>query len=134
MSFTVVVDNSALIEFFVNPKPNAELEKRLFTGTAAAPELIDAEAFRVIRHLELNRTLTEPQATGILRLVHEAPIARFPNRALLQRAWEIRHAVSAFDSLYVALAEHLRVPLVTCDKRLTGSNGHNAEIEVYPVS
>ncbi|MFC6088800.1 type II toxin-antitoxin system VapC family toxin [Saccharothrix lopnurensis] len=134
MNFTAVVDNSALIEFFVNPKPNRRLENRLFTGTAAAPELIDAEAFKVIRRLHLNAVLTEPQATGIMQRVHEAPITRFTHRALSQRAWEIRHAVSAFDAFYVALAEQLGVPLITCDKRLAGANGHNADIEVYPVS
>jgi predicted nucleic acid-binding protein len=31
---------------------------------------------------------------------------------------------------YVALAESLRAPLVTCDRRLAGARGHNARVEV----
>lgn len=38
------------------------------------------------------------------------------------------------DALYVALAEQLEAPLITCDKRLANSNGHKARIELYPVS
>ena len=32
----------------------------------------------------------------------------------------------------IALAEQLGLPLVTCDARLAGSNGHKAKIELYP--
>ncbi|WP_309115557.1 hypothetical protein [Saccharothrix sp.] len=38
------------------------------------------------------------------------------------------------DAFYVALAERLGVPLITCDAKLAGSNGHQVDIEVYPVS
>ncbi|MBL7325874.1 VapC toxin family PIN domain ribonuclease, partial [Escherichia coli] len=34
------------------------------------------------------------------------------------------------DGAYVALAEGLGVPLITCDGRLAQSHGHNAEIEL----
>ncbi|WP_158842025.1 type II toxin-antitoxin system VapC family toxin [Saccharothrix deserti] len=134
MSFTAVVDNSALIEFLVNPKPNTKLAQRMLTGTIAAPELIDAEAFKVLRHLHLNGTLTAEQAQTVMQNVQEAPITRFTHRAVVERAWAIRHSLSAFDSFYVALAEQLGVPLITCDKRMAGSNGHQAHFEVYPVS
>lgn len=134
MSFTAVVDNSALIEFLVNPKPNTKLAHRMLTGTIAAPELIDAEAFKVVRSLNLRGELTDGQATVVMQNVQEAPITRFAHRGMLKRAWGIRHSSSAFDSLYVALAEHLGVPLLTCDEKMTGSNSHQAQFEFYPVS
>lgn len=134
MSFTAVLDNSALIEFLVNPKPNIALAQRMFTGTIAAPEVIDAEVFKVIRGLNLRGELTTEQATAVMQTVQEAPIVRFSHRGLLPRAWAIRHSLSAFDSLYVALAEQLDVPLITCDEKMTGSNSHQARFEVYPVS
>jgi hypothetical protein len=38
------------------------------------------------------------------------------------------------DATYVALAERLHAPMVTCDTKLAGSNTHHATIEVYPRS
>jgi predicted nucleic acid-binding protein len=134
MSYTAVVDNSALIEFLVNPKPNIKLAQRMTTGTIAAPELIDAEALKVVQGLNRSGKLTNGQATAIMRNIQDLPIVRFAHRHLLERAWAIRHSVSAFDSLYVAPAEQLDVPLLTCDEKSTGSNSHGARFEVYPIS
>ena len=53
---------------------------------------------------------------------------------MIQRIWELRHSITPYDAAYVALAERLRVPPVTCDAKLAGSNGHNARIELYPRS
>jgi len=51
MNFTAVVDTSALIELFVNPKPNTKLAQRLFVGQVAAPELLDVEVQKVVHRL-----------------------------------------------------------------------------------
>ena len=46
----------------------------------------------------------------------------------LARIWALRHNLTAYDAAYVALAETLHVPLVTCDTRLAASVGHRATI------
>ena len=46
----------------------------------------------------------------------------------LARIWALRHNLTAYDAAYVALAETLNVPLVTCDTRLAASVGHRATI------
>jgi predicted nucleic acid-binding protein len=38
--------------------------------------------------------------------------------------------MTAYDGAYVALAEALDAPLLTCDARLAGSHGHRATIEL----
>lgn len=106
MTAEVVIDNSALIEFLTVTDHDVRLRRRILTSRAAAPELLDA--------------------------VLEAPIARTGHRALARRALELRDAITACDALYVALAEQLNVPLVTCDAKLARSNGHQARIELYP--
>jgi predicted nucleic acid-binding protein len=53
---------------------------------------------------------------------------------LLERVWELRAAISAYDAAYVALAEQFDVPLITCDQKLAGANGHHATIQLYPLS
>ncbi|HET8539371.1 MAG TPA: PIN domain-containing protein [Anaeromyxobacter sp.] len=49
---------------------------------------------------------------------------------LLRRAWELRASITAYDAMYVALAEALRAPLLTRDGRLARSHGHRARIEL----
>ena len=49
---------------------------------------------------------------------------------LLTRAWKLRENVTAYDAMYVALAEALDAPLVTCDTPLAKAPGHRAHIEV----
>jgi predicted nucleic acid-binding protein len=130
----VVVDNSALIEFVTSTVPDRALYRRLAAARGAAPELIDAEALNALRRLARLKLLTDEQALEKLLWLQEAPIVRVPHRTLLPRAWELRHAISAYDALYVALAELLDVPLITCDAKLGGANGHQARVEVYPAS
>ena len=38
--------------------------------------------------------------------------------------------MTAYDAVYVALAEALAVPLITCDARLASAPGHSAVIEL----
>ncbi len=38
--------------------------------------------------------------------------------------------MTAYDAMYVALAEALDAPIVTCDTRIAKGPGHRARIEV----
>jgi predicted nucleic acid-binding protein len=55
---------------------------------------------------------------------------RHPHFDLLARAWTLRQNVTAYDAMYVALAEALDAPIVTCDAPLAKAPGHRAHIEV----
>jgi predicted nucleic acid-binding protein len=44
--------------------------------------------------------------------------------------WELRNSVRSYDAYYVALAEALDAPLVTCDDRLARAIGPMCEIVV----
>lgn len=140
MTQVVVVDNSALIELVAvmdspaGRKANLALVRRLTLSTGCAPEVIDAEALTVLRKFIASKKLTDDQASAAMRRVADAPIHRFSHRPLLADAWRMRHSVGGADALYVALAEQLDAPLITCDQRLANSNGHKARIELYPLS
>ena len=60
----------------------------------------------------------------------ELPMRRAPHRPVLQRAWELRQTVSAYDAAYIALAEALGVALVTADVRLSRAPGVRCHIDV----
>ena len=61
------------------------------------------------------------------------PIRRHDAAPLAPRIWALRDTHSSYDAAYVALAEVLRMPLVTTDRRLARSHGHAAQI-VYAAS
>ena len=57
-------------------------------------------------------------------------LRRHPHLDFLTRAWKLRENVTAYDAVYVALAEALDAPIVTCDAPLARAPGHRAHIEV----
>lgn len=60
------------------------------------------------------------------------PLTRYPHGPLAARGWELRHNLTAYDAMYVALAESLEAPLVTCDAKLaTAATGTDAEVLLF---
>jgi predicted nucleic acid-binding protein len=60
----------------------------------------------------------------------DLPLSRYPHDVLLPRVWELRHNLTAYDAVYVALAEALDAPLLTCDRRLAAARGHHARVDL----
>jgi predicted nucleic acid-binding protein len=129
-----VIDVSAMIEVLTSAQPDVGLRKRVLLNQLAAPELFDVEAAHVLRRLARAGVLSEPDAAAVLTDIGDAPIARAPHLPLMERVWQLRHSVTAYDATYIALAEHLDVPLVTCDAKLAASHGHDAKVELYPTT
>lgn len=128
-----VLDASALVELALGAAPDRSLVRRVRTGTGSAPELIDVEALHVVRRLG-RAGLPGSAAAQAVQDIVRAPLTRVAHRPLLARMWELRDTVSTYDATYVALAERLDVPLLTCDARLGRAHGHRAEVIVYPRS
>lgn len=55
---------------------------------------------------------------------------------MTDRIWQLRHNITAYDASYVALAEHLGMPLITAERRLAAASNDvtSAQIETYVVS
>jgi predicted nucleic acid-binding protein len=68
---------------------------------------------------------------AIIDLLH-LPISSYPHDIFLDRIWALRNNMTAYDAVFVALAESLPARLLTCDVKLPAATGHDAEIILIP--
>ena len=83
-----------------------------------------------IRGLVLGGKLSVDRGRIAIQALESFPIARISHRGLLERMWELRGNLTAYDAAYVALAEQLEISLVTGDIRLAGAPGIRCVVEV----
>jgi predicted nucleic acid-binding protein len=128
----IVVDTSAVIAALAGKSTNEELIRRLSEdGDLHAPHLIDVEVVHVLRRLATTGDLTQDRAEDVRSDFSELSITRYAHHPLTERMWVLRHNLTAYDAAFVALAEALAVPLVTCDSALASATGHQADIQLF---
>ena len=128
----LVVDTSAVVAALVAQPTNQALVDRLRNdGDLHAPHLLDVELLHALRRLVLAGQLSEDRAADVRTDFADLTVVRYGHAPLADRAWELRNHLSAYDSTFVALAEALNVPLVTCDARLAGAPGNSTVVELY---
>jgi predicted nucleic acid-binding protein len=128
----IVVDASALLEFLLQTATGRRVEERLFRGEDElhAPHLLDVEVVQGLRRLVRIGEVSSDRADGAIADLADLDLHRHPHLDFLSRAWKLRENVTAYDAMYVALAEALDAPIVTCDTPLAKAPGHRARIEV----
>ncbi len=128
----IVVDASALVELLLDTDEAGAVAARLFDSgdSLAAPHLIDVETAHVLRRYARAGEIDNRRGRKAIDDLADMPIRRYPHEILLPRVWDLQHNLTAYDAVYVALAEALDAPLVTRDRRLARAAGHGAEIEL----
>jgi predicted nucleic acid-binding protein len=128
----IVVDASALLEALLRTPVGIGVRQRLLSGREVlhAPHLIDLEIASVLRRYALARVLDVERCRQALIDLGGFRLYRHSHNHLLSRVWQLRHNLSTYDAVYVTLAEMLAAPLLTHDRRIAGSVGHRAQIEL----
>jgi predicted nucleic acid-binding protein len=128
----IVVDASALLESLLRTAAAEETDAWLFGSGRSlhAPHLLDVEVAQVVRRYAAAGEIDAARGLAALTDLADLPLRRYPHDLLLPRVWELRSNLTAYDAVYVALAEALDAPLVTRDRRLAAATGHQALIEV----
>jgi predicted nucleic acid-binding protein len=129
----LVLDSSAAVHVLTHRPANPDLLHRLAAeNDLGAPHLIDIELLHALRRLVRTGKITEERAHDARADFDDLPIIRYPHAGVADRIWALRHNLTPYDAVFVAIAELIGCPLVTSDERLGRAAGHTATVEVYP--
>lgn len=125
----IVVDASAALSALLNDGP---ARRALADDHLSAPHLIDSEVASGLRRRVAARQLGADAGWTALDAFRRLGMMRYPVFSLLDRIWELRDNLTAYDASYVALAELLECNLLTADARLGRAAGSRCPITVVP--
>lgn len=125
----IVLDASAAVQALLN-----DGQARLLVAAESlhAPHLVDAEVLSALRRLVSAGTLTADDGARCVNTWSRIGLIHYAAGPLLERIWELRQTIAAYDAMYVALAEQLGCALVTADARLSGAPGLRCAVTVVP--
>ncbi len=128
----IVLDASSTIEWLLQTWAGARVAQRILSSgeTLHAPHLLDVEVTQVFRRHVARGAISASRAEEALQDLLELRVSRHPHGLFLWRVWELRDNLTAYDAVYVALAEGLDATLLTCDGKLALAPGHHARVEV----
>lgn len=130
---SAVVDASVLVSATTDAgETGVWCEEVLAGGGLVAPHLAPAEAMNVLRRLERSGRLSRLEAGSAVRDLLQLDIDLLPFSPFADRVWELRENVTSYDAWYVAVAEELRLPLATLDRRLADADGPRCRFLLPP--
>jgi predicted nucleic acid-binding protein len=128
----IVLDASALVELLLGTEAGRTIAARTADPRLGlhAPHLADVEVAQALRRYVREGLLEASAAAAALVELRALDLERHSHEPLLDRVWALRENVTAYDAVYVALAEALEAPLLTCDARLARAPGLRARFEL----
>ena len=125
----IILDASAVIEFLLRANSVPEIMDAIEqTEVIACPVILDFEILNTLRRQTQEKLVTSKRANQALEVYHGLTLERFDTSLLTERIWLLRHNFTSYDASYIALAELLEIPLVTCDKKWRDQKLHRADI------
>jgi predicted nucleic acid-binding protein len=128
---TVVVDTSALLPALLDVGSSGQAARAALSAPdLIAPTLIDVEVLHALRGRVRGGKVEPRVAVQAIADLRRIPMERCEILPLLERVWELRDNVTAYDATYVALAEAFDAVLVTGDERLSKATGPRCRFQV----
>jgi len=124
-----VVDASAALSALLNVGP---ARAALADEQLHVPHLVDPEVASGLRRQVTAKQLGPDAGWAALDTWRRLGMTRYPVFGLLDRVWQLRDNLTAYDASYVALAERLGCALLTADRRLGRAPGIRCLITLVP--
>lgn len=126
-----VLDASAVVELLLGTEAGRRVAARITDPTQAlhVPHLADVEIAQALRRYVREGALAADSAAAALDDLRSLDLERHGHEPLLDRVWALRANLTAYDAVYVALAEALDCTLLTCDGRLARAPGIRRRVE-----
>lgn len=130
----IVVDASVIVLALGDDGPAGDAARDRLSGERmAAPELLDVEVVSAWRRHAAAGLLDARRSSLALADLRDLRVERVSHRRLMERCWELRANITAYDAAYVALAEALSVILLTADVKLASAPGIGCRTEILRV-
>ena len=128
----IVVDASAAFDAVVGRDQHDPIPARLAEADEiAAPHLIDLEVLHALRRDVRTGTTSADRASDARDDFADLALSRYPHEPFIDRIWELRNDLSAYDAAYLALAEAISIPLITRDAGLAAVAERTVEVELF---
>ena len=127
----IVLDASVVVELLTNG-PLADSVRRDLAERSEVfivPHLLDVEVVNALRGLVAGQRIDSHLSVQILAGLAALRAERYAHTPLVGRIWELRHNFTAYDAVYIALAEATDSVLYTCDAKLC--KGHRARVALF---
>lgn len=139
----IILDSSVVAKWFFPSEEDIEIAlkiKDLFLTkeiSISVPVLIYYEVNNLIRtaikSLRINEELAKEAYQGFLEL----DLVAYSSKKLMEMALEkaVSLDISSYDASYVALAEYLKIPLITADQKLIdkAESSHVKNIKAFGI-
>ena len=125
----IVVDASAAVSALLNDGP---ARRALLGQQLHAPHLIDTEVASGLRRQVAAGNIDSNAGWTALDTFRRLGMTRYPAGGLLERIWQLRDNVSAYDAIYIALAENLNCALLTADAKFGRTPGVRCPVTLVP--
>jgi predicted nucleic acid-binding protein len=128
----IVLDASALVELALSTALGRRVAARIGDPETSlhVPHLADVEVGQALRRYVRLGEIDASTGAAALDTLAELDLERHGHGPFMRRVWALRNNFSAYDAVYLALAEALGAPLVTCDGRLARAPGTSVRVEV----
>ena len=128
----IVLDASCLVELLVGTPQGRFIAARIADPSQSlhVPHLADVEIAQTLRRLVRDKEIDADEAVMAIEDLRLLDLERHAHEPLLDRIWALRGNLSAYDAVYVALAEALDTTLLTCDRRLARAPGLAGRVEL----
>jgi predicted nucleic acid-binding protein len=128
----IVLDASALVELLLGTSAGRSIATRIADPEVSlhVPHLADLEVTQALRRLVRDREIDLESATAAIEDLRALDLERHAHEPLLERIWAMRGNLTAYDAVYVALAEGLGATLLTCDAKLARASGAGQRVQL----